>query len=108
MGWQCFTMVNNSSFIPDTQSYKTSSRLLSLFSENDDILKLLRSLNIQKAHCPDDISIHLIKICDSALAKLVLLTFQDCFSITEPPKYYSWHLEKVKYMSCSQKMTSKL
>ena len=65
-------MVNNS-VIPDTQSYKTISRLSSLSFENNDILKLKRSLNIQKAHGFDDISIHIIKICDSALAKPLLL-----------------------------------
>ena len=37
--WQCTTIVNSSGFITDTQSYKTSSRLPSLSSENDDILK---------------------------------------------------------------------
>ena len=45
-------------------SYKTNSRLS---FENDDILKLIRSLNSQKAHDPDDISICMIKICDSTL-----------------------------------------
>ena len=37
--------------------------------ENDDILKLIRSLNIQEAHGPDDISIRMIKICDSVRVK---------------------------------------
>ena len=48
---QCYTFVNNS-VIPDTQSYKTNAGLSSLSFENDDI------------------SICMIKICDSALVKL--------------------------------------
>ena len=63
--WQCSRMVNSSSFISDTESYKSSSKLPSLSPENDDILKLIRPLNIQKAHGPNDISIHMIKVCDS-------------------------------------------
>ena len=41
--------------------------------ENDDILKLIRSLNIQEAHGPHDISIRMIKICDSVLVKPLVL-----------------------------------
>ena len=65
-------------FIPDTQSYKTNSRLSSVLFENDDILKLARSLlNIQKAHGLDDTSICMIKMCDSALVKPLSLTLQN-------------------------------
>ena len=66
---------SSNSVIPDIQSCKTNSRLSWLSFENDDILKLIRSLNIQKAHCLDDISIRMIKICDSALVKPLLLIF---------------------------------
>ena len=65
---QCTTFASNS-VIPDIQSYKTNSRLSLLLFENGDILKLIRSLNIQKAHGPNDISFRMIKICDSALVK---------------------------------------
>ena len=65
---QCTTFANNS-VIPDTHSYKTNSRLSSLSFENDDILKLIRSLNNQNAHGPDDISICMIKISNLVLVK---------------------------------------
>ena len=42
------------------------------------------------------------------ILKLLLLIFQNSFSITEFPNYSSRHLEKVKYLFCSQKMTNKL
>ena len=56
-------------------SFKTNSRISSLLFENDDILKLIRSLNIQKAHGLDDISIRMIKISDLALVKPLSLVF---------------------------------
>ena len=64
-------------------------------SENDDILKLITSLYLQKEHGPDDMSIHIIKIWDSALAKLLLLIFQNCFPITECSKYCSWNSKQI-------------
>ena len=76
---QCTIFANNI-VIPGTQSYKTNSRLLSLSFEND-IFELIRSLNIQKAHGPDDISISMIKICDSALVKSLSLIFQNCLIV---------------------------
>ena len=58
---ECTTFVNIS-VISDTQYYKTNSRLSSLSFENNNIIKLIRSLNIQKAHGPDDKSIRLMKM----------------------------------------------
>ena len=57
---QCRTFANNS-VIQDIQSYKTNSRLSSQSFENDNIPNLIRSLNIQKAHDLDNISIRMIK-----------------------------------------------
>ena len=47
----------------------TSKRLSSVVFDDQDITKIIRALNINKAHGHDDISIRMIKICDSALAK---------------------------------------
>lgn len=65
---QC-TIFANSITVPDIQSYETNSSLLSLDFKNGDIIKLLGSLNIHKAHNHDDISIQMIKICYSAIVK---------------------------------------
>ena len=56
---QCTTFVNNSK-IPDLQLYKTNLRLLLNF-KNDDILMLIRSLNIHETHGLDEISVCMIK-----------------------------------------------
>ena len=39
------------------------------FSDND-ILKIMRSLDINNAHCHDDISVRMVKICDDAIRSL--------------------------------------
>ena len=60
----CFYKFFASQCTTSVLPYKTNSRLP---FENDDIPKLIRSLNSQKAHGPDDISVCMIKVCDSTL-----------------------------------------
>ena len=42
-----------------------------------DILKIIRTLDINKAHGYDNISIGMIKICDSIIAKPLSIIFCD-------------------------------
>ena len=65
---QCTPLKNNSS-LPANQIFLTQSRLTSLDFDEDELLKIIRALNINKAHCHDDISIRMIKICDKSLIK---------------------------------------
>ena len=66
---QC-TLVENSSKLP-TNSFKRTNNLLStiLFTK-DDIAKIIKNLNPNKAHGFDMISIHMIKICNDSILKL--------------------------------------
>ena len=75
---QC-TPLDNTSSLPLTQSYLTNKRLTSVHFTEDDILKVVRALDINKAHGHDDISIRMIKMCDSAIIKPLALLF--CFSM---------------------------
>ena len=43
-----------------------------------DILKIIHSLNYNKAHGYDDISIRLLKICDSSIPKPLSTIFKNC------------------------------
>ena len=43
----------------------------------EEILKIIRALNIDKADGHDDISIRMIKICDKSLLKPLILLFQN-------------------------------
>ena len=63
---QC-TPLKNNSLLPVNQILLTQSRLTSLDFNEDEILKIIRALNINTAHGHDNISIRMIKICDKSL-----------------------------------------
>ena len=69
---QC-TPLKNDSVFPVNQIFLTQSRLSSLNFSEDDFLKIIRALNIYKAHGYDDVSIRMIKICDKSLTKPLIL-----------------------------------
>ena len=71
------TLLKNSSVLPINQTFLTQSRLTSLDLNEEEILKIIRALNIHKAHGHDDISIRIIKICDKSLLKPLILLFQN-------------------------------
>ena len=56
--------------------FLTQSRLNSINFNEDEILKIIKALNIHKAHGHDDISIRMIKICDKSLLKQRILLFE--------------------------------
>ena len=56
---QCTPLVNNSK-LPDKITYNSAARLTSIKFGNNDVLKIIRSLNINKAH-GHDISVRMIK-----------------------------------------------
>ena len=58
---QC-TPLNNSSVLPVNQTFLTQSRLNFINFNEDEIVKVIRALNIHKAYVLDDISIRMIKI----------------------------------------------
>ena len=62
--------------LPINQIFLFQSRLVSLYFNVDEILKLIRALNIHRVHCHDDISIRMIKICDKSLLKPLILFFK--------------------------------
>ena len=55
--------------IPTNQLFVAQARLGSLDFNEGEILKIIRALNINKAHGHRDISIRMIKICDESLLK---------------------------------------
>ena len=73
---QC-TPLKNDSKLPNSQIFLTQSRLSSLDFNEDEALRIIRSLNIHKAHGHDDISIRMIKICDRSLLKPLTILFQN-------------------------------
>ena len=73
---QC-TLLKNSSVLPINQTLLTQSRFTSLDFNEEEILKIIRALNINKAHGHDDISVRMIKICDKSLLKALIILFQN-------------------------------
>ena len=69
---QC-TPLTNDSVVLVNQIFLTQSRLNYINFNEDEILKIIRALNIHKAHGHDDISIRMIKICDKPLLKPLIL-----------------------------------
>ena len=74
---QC-TPLNNCSVLPAKLTFKTQTRLNSICFEEDDILKIIRNLNVDKAHGHDNISIRMLKICDSVVVEPLSLIFKNC------------------------------
>ena len=58
-----------SSVLSTNQISLTQSRLIFLDFNEEEILKIIRALNIYKAHSHDDIPIRMINICDKSLLK---------------------------------------
>ena len=73
---QC-TALKNNSVLPVNQMFLTQSRLSSISFNEDEIIKIVRALNINKAHGHDGISIRMIKICDKSLLKPLIILSEN-------------------------------
>ena len=76
---QC-TSLDNSSKIPESQTSITNIKLSSIKFENKDIINIIRSLSVGKAHGHDNISIRMLKICDSATVEPLSIFFNNCLN----------------------------
>ena len=74
---QC-TPSPNKSILPSAISFKNQSRSSSINFEKEDTLKIIRNLNVNKAHGYDNILTQMLKICDSVLAKPLSLIYKNC------------------------------
>ena len=74
---QC-TPISNDSALPNSSNSVSNVSLSSIHFEDQDILKIIRSLNYNKAHGYDDISIRLLKICDSSIERPPSIIFKNC------------------------------
>ena len=60
--------------------FKTNERPYKLNIKKDDILKIIRNLNVNKKHGHDDISITILKVCDSVLTEPQSIIFKNCIN----------------------------
>ena len=73
-------LLKNNSVLPINQTFLTQSGLTSLDFSEEEILKIIRALNVH-----DDISIRMIKICDNSLLKPLILLFQNSAKLSYFP-----------------------
>ena len=74
---QC-TPISNDSTVPVNINFEARERLSSLVFCVDDIAKIIRSLDQNKAHGHDEISKSMIKVCASSISKPLHLIFRNC------------------------------
>ena len=73
---QCST-IDTGSLIP-YHTLPVAPPLTDLVISSEQILSIIRSLNPDKAHGWDDISVRMIKLCDKALVFPLKLIFENC------------------------------
>ena len=77
----------NTSKLPDF-FLLTAAKLDSSVITNEQITNLLTSLKVNKAHGPDDISVHMIKLCGDSLVFPLKLIFNNILSTGIFPKQW--------------------
>ena len=76
---KCSPLINNS-VLPESVDYISTAKLSSINVNNVDILKIIKSLNVNKDHGHDDISIRMIKLCGQSIVKPLSIIFKNCIN----------------------------
>ena len=74
---QC-TLVEDTSKLPADFLKRTKNFLSTILFTKDDIAKIIKNLNPNKAHGFDMISIRMLKICGDSILKPLELIFKSC------------------------------
>ena len=72
---QCTPFLTDSVLPPLT--YHTNNRLSHFTITKDEVKDILRLMNVNKAHGPDEISAHMIKLCANELCEPLRIIFQN-------------------------------
>ena len=89
---QC-SIILNSSKLPLTLSKKMEKSISSIAFNCNDIATMNCSLDPNKAHGYDMISIRMLKICDKSICKPLELIFQSCIKYGKFPN--EWKIANV-------------
>ena len=74
-------MVDNGSSIAPNIIFATEQKLSTFEFCRDDIIKIIKSLDPNKVHGHDEISIRMIKLCASSIAKPLAIFFRNCLEM---------------------------
>ena len=81
---QC-TLVSNNSVLPSEFTYMTEERIQSITFSESDVIKIIRTLDVNKAHGHDNISVRMIKLCINSVAHPLTLIFQNSMTASTFP-----------------------
>ena len=73
--------VDNDSSIPPNITFATEQKLSILEFCTDDIVKIIKSLDPNKAHGHDGISIRMIKLCTTSISKPLSISLETVLKI---------------------------
>ena len=76
---QQWTKVDKDSSVPPIMTFATEQKLSTFEFCTDDIVKIIKSLDTNKAHVHDEVSIRMIKLCASSIAEPLSVLFSNCF-----------------------------
>ena len=80
---QC-SVLRKDSALPNME-YKTAARKSNISVTEDKIVKIIRKLNSNKAHGCDNMSVRMLKICDTAIAGPLKLIYEKCLDTGRYP-----------------------
>ena len=83
---RCSVLQNDSS-LPNME-YKTVVRKSNVSITEDKIVKIIRKLSSNKAHGCDNMSIRMLKICDTAIAEPLKLIHEKCLDTGRYPRLW--------------------
>ena len=63
--------------MPSELTYMTEDRTQSITFSESDVIKIIRALDVNKAHDHDSISVRMIKLCTKSVAHPLTLIFQN-------------------------------
>ena len=73
---QC-TLVSNSGALPSEFTYMTEKCIQSITFSESDLIKIIKTLDVNKAHGHDNILVRMIKFCTNPVAHPLTLIFQN-------------------------------
>ena len=81
---QCQPLQNNST-LPKSNTYHTENRLNDITFDNEKLLKIIQSLDANKAHGYDGISIRMLTLGSPSIIKPLYIIFQNCLKSSTFP-----------------------
>ena len=72
-----YTLVSNNSVLPSEVTYMTEERIQSITFGESNVIKIIGTLYVNKAHGHDNISVKMIRLCINSVAHPLTLIFQN-------------------------------